>query len=101
MFKAVVCDLFGTLVDMYPFHEDGCIREIAASLDVPASEFSGPWLESYAAREAGRYASIADCLSFIGRRLASPTTTGMTFYVQELRNGKGRGFRASAVYFNS
>jgi putative hydrolase of the HAD superfamily len=69
MLKAVVCDLFGTLVDMFPFHEDGCIREIAASLDVPASEFSGPWLASYADREEGRYASIADCINLIGRRL--------------------------------
>jgi HAD superfamily hydrolase (TIGR01509 family) len=68
VFKAVVCDLFGTLVDMYPFHEDGCIREIAASLDVPASEFSGPWLESYAAREEGKYASVVDCINLIGRQ---------------------------------
>lgn len=69
MFKAVVCDLFGTLVDMYPFHEDGHIREIAASLDVPSAEFSAPWLASYPDREAGRYASIADCIGFVGKQL--------------------------------
>lgn len=69
MFEAVVCDLFGTLVDMYPFHEDGGIRKIAAALDVPAGEFSSQWLSSYAGREQGQHASIADCMKSIGRNL--------------------------------
>lgn len=69
VFQAIIFDLFGTLVNMYPFHAPRSIHEIARILDVAADDFAGPWLASYPAREEGKYPAVTDCISSIGQQL--------------------------------
>jgi putative hydrolase of the HAD superfamily len=54
-YKAVIFDLFGTLVpDMSPAAVEGILRQMCTVLDAPFEEFSRRWRETFEAQMVGR-----------------------------------------------
>jgi putative hydrolase of the HAD superfamily len=87
MQRAVVFDLFGTLVpaqDKRAYAQD--VAAMAAVLDVDPGAFAPLWAETARARHRGDFLAIEDNLRFICRRLgrpASPEAVGKAVAVRE------------------
>ncbi len=63
--KAIVFDLFGTLVDMFPFEENECVWEMAYILEAPQQEFARSWFNSFKQRELGEFATIKASIEYV------------------------------------
>ncbi len=63
--KAVIFDLYGTLVDMFPFQENECVWEMAYQLGAPQQEFARSWFDSFKQRELGKFATIKACIEYV------------------------------------
>ena len=68
-FKAVIFDLYGTLVDMFPFEENECVWEMAFHLEAPQQEFAQRWLDSFNQRELGEFANVKACIEYVCRAM--------------------------------
>jgi len=93
-FKAVIFDLYGTLVDMYPFEENECVWEMAFQLGAPQKEFAQRWFDSFNQRELGEFATVKACIEYVCRAVGMPresskimkaTKTLLDFTFQTLR----------------
>jgi putative hydrolase of the HAD superfamily len=71
--KAVLFDLFGTLVDNMtnPQVED-FRRKMAEALRVPAEEYSKGWAETFPNRARGEYGSVVEAIRAAAERCATP-----------------------------
>lgn len=69
-YKAVIFDLFGTLVDNFSFQEHKQIlSEMAAALSVAPEDFVQLWLETFNARVTGIFQSPESNIEYICREL--------------------------------
>lgn len=71
-FKAVIFDLYGTLVDMFPFKENECLWEMAFHLGAPQQEFAQRWFDSFNQRELGEFANVKACIEYVCRGVGVP-----------------------------
>ncbi len=73
--KAVIFDLYGTLVDYLPTEEYAqCHLHIAAVLDIPVEEMRRVWNQSIGKRYAGEFSRYEDCLVYLCERLGRQAT---------------------------
>lgn len=74
-YKAIIFDLFGTLVDIFSRAEyDRVLKEMADALSIAADDFSLAWTAGRDARFLGKVAGLMDSLIDICRHLgATPT----------------------------
>ena len=74
--KAVLFDLFGTLVDNPTISQiDELHRAVSEVLGVPKDEFRNGWRETYAERARGDHASMAESIQAAARRCSIPFNT--------------------------
>jgi putative hydrolase of the HAD superfamily len=72
-YKAVIFDLFGTLVYVSPHHEsEANLKQIASVLSVPFEDLGRLWTETYDGRNIGTFQSYRDCIELICRLLKVP-----------------------------
>ncbi len=72
-YKAVIFDLFGTLVGKISQKERNKVLEnIAGVLDIPADDFHRLWFGTFADRDAGVYATVEDNFTAILHTLRKP-----------------------------
>lgn len=72
-YKAVIFDLFGTLVDMFPLAEyHSTLSEMASILAVSSEDFTRLWLETVNERFTGVFSTIESNIEHIGQILAIP-----------------------------
>jgi putative hydrolase of the HAD superfamily len=77
MVKAVVFDLFGTLVDSLSRTEfDQVLGEMADAIRAPREDFLTVWNASYTERALGKHKSIAASVEMIAKRLGLSPTPG-------------------------
>ena len=68
-YQAVIFDLFGTLVDMYPWTESNrVLREMAERLAIPPDEFIDSWHATFEERMTGTFPRYQDCIRYISRQ---------------------------------
>ncbi len=71
--KAVIFDLFGTLVDSFNAQEyKQILSEMASSLSIPEIQFQDLWSNSFNQRALGVFKSIEENVIFIGKELKVP-----------------------------
>ena len=69
-YKAVIFDLFGTLVDNFSRSEyESVLAEMAQIVNVPAAEFQRIWLESFQERNTGVHPTPQYSIEYICKRL--------------------------------
>jgi len=74
-YRAVIFDLFGTLVDNFSSAEyDKVLRDMASIFKVNADDFSRAWRDSFPERVNGSHASHQASIEYVCRRLGVPCT---------------------------
>jgi len=69
-FKAVIFDLFGTLVYKFPVDESiDVLREMAAVLGVPSEEFVRLWFATFNERHSGCFPDLESDVEYVSGRL--------------------------------
>jgi putative hydrolase of the HAD superfamily len=73
--KAVIFDLFGTLVEVFSFREHGrMLGEVAGLMGVPYEDLRRVWVETYAERGIGKQATMEQAFAQTFRALGVPAT---------------------------
>jgi len=68
--KAVIFDLYGTLIDLFsPEDEQRQLSKIAAALQTPLDRFTRLWADTYPERVTGAFADVQSYLLDLCRRL--------------------------------
>ncbi|HEX8650592.1 MAG TPA: HAD family hydrolase [Pyrinomonadaceae bacterium] len=83
-YRAVIFDLFGTLVDSFQVEEyEAVLSQMAQVLGLRSSDFGRLWRETLPERERGEYPSAHDNIRYICSQLHSnPTASGVHAAVQ-------------------
>ncbi len=69
-YRAVIFDLFGTLVDSFSVREhERILSEMAAVLSAPHDDFVNSWLRLYVERATGVFATFEACIEHICQAL--------------------------------
>ena len=69
-FKAVIFDLYGTLVDNFSAHaHEEVLRKMASVVGAPADDFVRLWFESYDWRAIGKIASPEENIRYVCQKL--------------------------------
>lgn len=69
-YKAVIFDLFGTLVYKFPVNESiGVLREMAAVLRVPEEDFIRLWFGSFNERHSGCFPDLEADIDYVAQKL--------------------------------
>ncbi len=68
-YKAIIFDLFGTLVGFYTQAFRRALSEMAGALNAPHQDFVRLWVETYEKRATGVFASVEANLSTSARLL--------------------------------
>jgi FMN phosphatase YigB (HAD superfamily) len=72
-YKAVVFDLFGTLVsNAEPLEHERCLRKVAFDFSMPPDDFVTLWNKAFNAPMAGFLQTHLDCIQYIYRELRIP-----------------------------
>jgi putative hydrolase of the HAD superfamily len=72
-YKAIIFDLFGTLVDNFVRNEyERVLAEMASILNTPINEFQRVWLASFPQRATGVHANQKASIEYICRKLNVP-----------------------------
>jgi putative hydrolase of the HAD superfamily len=101
-YKAVIFDLFGTLVNDYsgPGYE-AILGQMASMLGVSYSDFRRLWSDTSYKRNTGGFSSIQDNIPYICRELGAPAKQDDTKRAAQIRRDFKRGVmlapRADAV----
>ena len=70
-YDAVIFDLFGTLIDNYPWAEsNNILRQMASELSVPPDDFVALWHAAFDERMKGIFRSYQACIGHICQQLA-------------------------------
>jgi putative hydrolase of the HAD superfamily len=76
IYKAVIFDLFGTLVDNFTLPEyEGILKEMAFILNTPENEFRKLWSASFNDRVTGVHGDQRDSIAYICRSLGITVST--------------------------
>jgi putative hydrolase of the HAD superfamily len=83
-YRAVLFDLFGTLVPCYPLARLDCVvQEMAGDLGVPAEPFAVEWQRTVSDQIGGRFPTLETHLHYLLDRLcASPLAEGLVAAVE-------------------
>jgi putative hydrolase of the HAD superfamily len=74
-YRAVICDLFGTLVDNFNAGEYAAIqKQLASILGVPTRNFNRLWRDSFDDRATGVHRDQRDSFRYICREVGVPVT---------------------------
>ena len=69
-YEAVIFDLFGTLVDIYPWAgSNNILRQMASVLSAPADDFVNLWHATFDERMNGTFKSYQACIGHICQQL--------------------------------
>lgn len=105
-YRAVIFDLFGTLVENFSRGEyEKTLAEMAAILGAPSQEFNRLWAETFNLRSTGSFPSAEACVEYICRELKVSVTdaqvkrTGRIRYDFTLKSIKPR--RSSLIVITS
>ena len=72
-YKAVIFDLFGTLVDNYTIERhENVLRQMASVLSVPSKDFVRLWYETFNDRCMGIFKTPEDNIDYVCRKLGVP-----------------------------
>jgi len=72
-YKAVIFDLFGTLVLNLPLKEsENVLRQMASALSAPSNDFIGLWHSTFYERMKGIFQNYQACIRFICTELKVP-----------------------------
>ena len=72
-FKAVIFDLYGTLVHNFPYTESNDIlKRMALELTVSPEDFMSMWHDGFEKRMTGVFRNYQDCIGYICRQLRTP-----------------------------
>jgi len=64
--RAVIFDLFGTLVDNFSVAEHRkVLGEMAEAVGAPAEEFAGLWMDTFGQRAAGAFSSVEGNIEYV------------------------------------
>lgn len=86
IFRAVIFDLFGTLVETVANRQlDLMLEEVAGPLDLPAGELKRLWRETWRERSDGRFARWDDYFRRLGRSLGRELTQDQITTTYEVR----------------
>ena len=65
-YKAVIFDLFGTLVNKFPIDESiDILRQMSAVLSLPADEMVKLWFETFDERHGGKFQDLEDDIRYV------------------------------------
>jgi putative hydrolase of the HAD superfamily len=85
-YRAVIFDLFGTLVDNFSSPEyQRILAEMADILQVPPDDFSQAWRESFPLRVNGTHATHLESIEYICQQLGAPVTGRQVRRAADLR----------------
>ena len=85
-YDAVIFDLFGTLVDTFPFREhELMLSEMAAALSASPHDFSRLWVETFNERGTGAFPTLEANIEYICRVLALPLESARVTAVARIR----------------
>jgi putative hydrolase of the HAD superfamily len=74
-YKAVIFDLFGTLVENFSRAEyEKTLEEMTEVLGAPKDEFVQRWVSTFNQRSTGVFPGAGDCVRYICRELKVPAT---------------------------
>ena len=86
-YKAVIFDLFGTLVNMYPWTEsNNVLRQMAEHLTIPPEEFIDFWLVTFNERMTGTFRKYEDCIKYISQQAGVAAQEEQIELAANLRN---------------
>jgi putative hydrolase of the HAD superfamily len=72
-YKAVIFDLFGTLIDNYSIQQyEGVLRQMASVLSAPSEGFVQLWYDTFNERCTGVFKSPEDNINYVCRKLGVP-----------------------------
>ena len=101
-FKAVIFDLFGTLVDSFTVVEyEATLKHTAQVLGIPYDDYRRIWYETAYDRNTGVYPTTRDMMKYICQRLEVPVNDEQLDKARMLRYGYNRKEmvpRTDAVY---
>ena len=76
-YDAVIFDLFGTLIDNFPWAEsNNILGQMASELSVPADDFTALWHDAFDERMKGIFKDYQACIKHICRQLGVQVTDG-------------------------
>ncbi|MBN1177553.1 MAG: HAD family hydrolase [Dehalococcoidales bacterium] len=85
-YKAVIFDLFGTLIENFSRSEYAAVfREMAEVLSVPADEFLKDWAAAFDQRATGVFATTADTIKNIAVRFNTDVTDEQIEHASRIR----------------
>ncbi len=85
-YKAVIFDLFGTLVDNFTITEyQRVLEEMSRVLNVPAEDFSRLWRETFRLRTNGTHRTHQESIRYICRELGAAVTEEQIEKAADLR----------------
>jgi putative hydrolase of the HAD superfamily len=74
-YRAVIFDLYGTLVENFPSSKSGeVLCRMAEVLDVPAADFSAQWTKAFGQRMTGAHKNFQACITNICSHLGIKPT---------------------------
>lgn len=74
-YKAVIFDLFGTLIKNYPLAESHAVlRRMAMELSIPAESFIEKWDEAFPDRMTGVLRNFQHCIESVCKKMGVPVT---------------------------
>lgn len=69
-YKAVIFDLFGTLVGKFPIDESiGVLKRMAEILSAPPDELVRLWFETFNQRHGGQFQNLEDDINYVSKKL--------------------------------
>jgi len=85
-YKAVIFDLFGTLVDEYPYEEyQSVLGQMASILKAPYDEFYRIWLQTANRRTTGVFQTLEENIEYICRELKMPISDTQLKLAKQVR----------------
>src|SRR5688500_3628928 len=85
-YKALIFDLYGTLVD-FPFAEyEALVAQMAALLELPITDFVWEWKSTWNDHETGFFSSVAAHIRQVGKTLNTPLLINQIQAAEKLHN---------------
>ena len=85
-FKAVIFDLFGTLVDNFSYQEHrDMLSDMAFALSIPPEDFIRLWIETFNERVTGKFATPESNLIYICDKIGVSPEAGQIEWAIEIR----------------
>ncbi len=84
--KALIFDLYGTLVDFSFAEYQAVIHHMASLLELPPADFSSAWTQTWADHEVGRFESVGAHIAHLGKVLATDLSPSKIHAAEQVHN---------------